>query len=156
MGMSLPRHHRLRTCFDNSRKSIHRRYGRELWDAHSCRRRGICRRICRKDDRLLCQVVYGTLLDRWALLDPNFVGNGRDIYLRMMTRHDAVPSGCRLEALGVCGIGITGGKNEKGSFKCEESDIFMPRFVSPVKLSKLGLDPPTCPIIYRPVMKLSY
>ena len=49
-----------------------------------------------------------------------------------------------------------GWKNEEGSFKCEESDIFMPRFVSPVKPSKVGFDPPTCIVIYRPVMKLSY
>ena len=34
------------------------------------------------------------------------------------------------------------GKNEGGPFECEESDILMPRFVSPVKLSKLGLEPP--------------
>ena len=47
-------------------------------------------------------------------------------------------------------------KNERGSFECEESDILMPRFVSPIKLSKLGLDPPTSPIIYRTFMKLSY
>ena len=73
MGMSLPRHHKPRTCSDNSRKSIHHRYARGWLDAHSCRRRGICRRIYHKDDRLLCRVVYGTLLDRWALLDLKFV-----------------------------------------------------------------------------------
>ena len=61
----------------------------------------------------------------------------------MMTRHDAVPGGFKLEGVGVFGKGVAGGKAEKGSFKCEESDIVMPRFVSPVRLSKLGLDPPT-------------
>ena len=58
----------------------------------------------------------------------------------MVTGHDAVPGGCKLEGVGVCGEEVKCGK-ERGSFKCEESDILMPRFVSPIKLSKIDLDP---------------
>ena len=84
------------------------------------------------------------------------VGDRRQGYLRVVTRHDAMPGGCELEGTGVCEKGTMGGKNEEGSstIKREESDIFLPRFVSPVKLSKLGPEPPTSPIIYRTVIKL--
>ena len=51
-----------------------------------------------------------------------------------------MPGGCNMEGVRVCGKRVDGGKDEGGSFECEESDIFMPRFVSPVKLSKLGLN----------------
>ncbi len=73
----------------------------------------------------------------------------------MVTGHDAVPGGCKLEGVGVCGEEVKCGK-ERGSFKCEESDILMPRFVSPIELSKNRPRPPISPIIYRTVMKLSY
>ncbi len=73
----------------------------------------------------------------------------------MVTRHGGAPGGSKLEGVGVCGEEAEGG-NEGGSFECEESDISMPRFVSPIKLSKLGLDSSTSPIIYVPVMELSY
>lgn len=102
MGMSLPRHHTPRICSDNFRKSIRRRCGREWWDAHSCHRRDIYRRICRKDGRLLCRVVYGTLLDRWALLVLKFLVNVGIKYLRMMTRHGCVLGGCKLASVGLC------------------------------------------------------
>ena len=51
-----------------------------------------------------------------------------------------MPGGCNLKGVGLWDKGVNGGKDERRSFECEESDIFMPRFVSPVKLSKLGLN----------------
>ena len=58
----------------------------------------------------------------------------------MVTRHDAVPSECMLEGVEVCREEVKGG-NEGESFKCEESDILMPRFVSPINLSKVASTP---------------
>lgn len=56
----LPRHRRQHTCFGSFRKSIRRRCGLELWDGRNCRIRGICRRICRRGDRLRCRQSYDT------------------------------------------------------------------------------------------------
>lgn len=80
-----------RTCSDNCQRSIRRRCGRGSWGARSCRRRGICRRICRRGGRWRCRVACGTLLDRCGFrvlaffLDGLWGGDVRD--LRVMARH---------------------------------------------------------------------
>ena len=139
--MSLPRHHTPRTCFGSCRKSIRRRCGRVWWDVHSCHRRGICRRICRKDGRLLCQVVYDTLLDRWVLLDLKFLADVEIKYLRMMTRHDYVFSGYKLKGVGLRWEEELECKEEREPFECEESDTNA-KICQPCQIIKSRSRPP--------------
>lgn len=54
-GTALPRHHRQRICSGSFQKSIRRRCGRGLLGGRNCRRRGTCRRICRRGGRWRCR-----------------------------------------------------------------------------------------------------